>query len=488
MIDINLRRKVQQHYREHRFFINIVIGLVLCIAITVLSLSSVLYISFERISLNRAYSSSMSHLAKTSKDADTMIEISRNLVNQIYRDRMTAKLAFPYEPDVYELQSIIGELKNYSTVMPFIDSIYVYNKNTGIIYVASKVPREVIQNIDDFDDKDVFQLIENYHDYQPFSPIPRKFLLDPNNTRHCYTYLAFDWYNRGVDLESAVVVNFSTDYLQSTLNSGKETVDDNTIIIDRTGISICNSPSFPMMQDMSSEKYIAEIINTNTSGYTVDEVKGVLSLVVYTEPDARGWRYIRIIPYSYVTSDIDHIRSLNLTVTFMTLVFGLLLTLFASKRLYDPFKKIAARLGDLELFKTDNFDTLRQEFLRSILFKRKQYSHNELYSNFVHFKINFNLETRYYVVLLKMDKYSSFARGKSLKELNAKKREAMDWAERIFSREFIVETVDVDDDSICLFLNLDAQRELVTDNVFETLFMELQQVVFGSIEVPTMAT
>ena len=484
---MSLKQKVQRHYQEHKVFINIVIGLVLCIAITVLSLSSILYISFERISLSRAYSSSMSHLAKTSKDADIMIEISSNLVNQIYRDPLIAPLAFPYDPDVYELQSIISGLKNYSTVMPFIDSIYVYNKNTGVVYVASNVPREVIQDINSFDDQDVFRLIENYHDYQPFSPIPRKFLLESNNARHCYTYLAFDWFNRSVDLESAVVVNFSTDFLQSTLDSGKESVDDNTIIIDSTGTSICNSPSFPMMQDMSGEKYIAEIISTNNSGYLVEEVNGVLSLVVYTEPDARGWRYIRILPYSFVTSDIDRMRSYNLTVTFITLGLGLILIFFASKQLYEPFKKIAARLGDLELFKTDNFETLRQEFLRTILFKRKQYSNDELYSNFVHFKINFNLETQYYVVLIKMDRYSSFARGKSLKELNAEKRAMMELAERIYAQEFIVETVDVDDDSICLFLNLDAQRELVTDNIFEALFAELQQIVMKTNNVSLTA-
>lgn len=469
--------------------------LILSIVITILAISSILYFNFENITLNNVYSNTLNSLEQTSKDAEIMAQTGITLISQIYNDLTISKLLYYNEPDVFEIQPAMTQLQSYSQVMQFIDSIYVYNDQINIMYVASSsegLNRNFIQSKDTFDDKDILSIIKNYSKYKPFFPIPRKMVIQSSerSEMNCYTFLGYNWLDAGDSLRSAVVVNMSDKWLQNVISSDGENgrLPGDTFVIDPKGFVISSSSSIPMLTNLSDKAYIHTILGSNSNGYLIDNINGVKTFIAYTVSDSLGWRYIRIIPYISITKDIETMKMKTVFLSLGILVLGLLFSWIASKILYKPIEHISENLDLLEKEYRNSFYTLKQDFLRKLVLDNTELEEGDILGKFQKFRIYLGSSGTYYIAVIKIDRFSDFLNSNSQYDRNLYKFAIMNIATEICSRNFKTEAVDMNDDSLVLMLNDGVSLELFDEAALRKLIEDIQAAVLRHLELSLTIT
>jgi two-component system response regulator YesN len=484
-------KKPDRSNKKNRLYLNIFMILTLTVVLTIFTISTVLYFNFEKITLGIVYSDITDSLRQTSSDTNKMAKTGITLVNQISRDLTIAKLLYYNELNIYELQPAITQLQSYSQVMQFINSVYIYNSQINVMYVASREGRNNIQPKDTFDDRDAMLLIENYHKYKPFSPIPRQFSLSSQKeTANCYTFLGYNWLDGGNTLRCAVIVNISEEWLHDVINSGRDggKAKGDTFILDSAGKVISNSSDFPMLRDLSDLPYIRDILAANINGYTVTEIDGVKSLVAYTAPDSLDWRYVRIVPYDLITADINEIKKNVVIFSLFILIFGFVFSVIASRILFKPIKRMRLDLDLMEDEMKNSYYILKQDFLRKVLFKNTDCDIEDIPDKFRKHRINLGISGRYFIAILKIDHFSDFLNANRPDERGLIKFAIMNIASETCSQKFRTESVDMNDDSMILLLNNQNPSNLLDETFFSGLFSDVQNQILKHLGLSITVT
>src|SRR5450756_498220 len=113
----------------------IFLSLTLSVVTTILVVSTILYINFEKEASAQIFLANMKSLEQVNHEVLGLANSARTVSSQIFQDVNVAKLLYYAEPDVYDLGPALRQLSNYRFSIPSIDSIYVYNSNTGTLYI-----------------------------------------------------------------------------------------------------------------------------------------------------------------------------------------------------------------------------------------------------------------------------------------------------------------------------------------------------------------
>lgn len=473
-------------------YFNIFISLILCIVITLLTVSTVLYINFERILTRQVYSNDIQNLTQTSKEVSLMADMAMTLSSQIYSDMTVQKILFYSQPDVYDIGIAERQLTNYRLSMPFIDSVYIYNGKASTFYIASPsfqngISLYPIQSKSEFIDVQASEIIDHYKDYDLFIPIPRKLVLreGEDGIRYYYTFLMCNKL-AGEESDGAVMVNVREDWIRNVMQNEEPYGEVDTFIIDSTGRLCSNSKSDSMMTDISDHAYIQSILKeSGSSGYGVYSVNGVKSLVTYTKTDSFGWRYVRTTPWALIVGKIQEMRKITLLIGICIALFGLLLAYTASKRLYVPIDRMFSRLSRLEMEKRSKVHVLKQEFLRNILLGREITNLNEMEHNFQNLGMKMGKDDEYSLVLFKIDMFNDFSHKYSREDINLYKFALMNIVNELLSSKYKVETVDMGDDSVLALLagSGDKIPEKVSEDMIKSIQSEVRKHLQFSISV-----
>lgn len=465
-----------------RFFI----ALVLSISLTMLILSSILYTKFETIALEQVYSDSLSSIMQTNQNVSSMTNIAVYLSNQVFNDTIVAKLLYFSEPSIYDVNVAINQLY-YGLSIPFIDSIYIYNSKANIVYVNAKYinnnlgNRKTIQSADNFDDKDFISIVENYKEYKRYTPIPRSAVITSqgNVKKQYYSLLSYDPFTSN-KLDSAVMVNFSEEWLRKVINSDFANNDSETIAINNNGILVCNSKKYSMMDDISNLNYIKSIMEKNDEkGYFIEKIDGQKELVTFIKSDAFAWTYIRTTPWENIIKKINAMRALTIILSLIITVLGLIISFYISKKLYKPIDAIMANVKKLEDENKNNAKELRQNILKNIVMGTDLTNKQQLVEKFVKLQIPLDVDGVFRLILFKVDNYNKFCQRFSSEERNRIRNAVINICSTELSKSLNVYNVDIGEDCF-LFLQ---EVEDETDTSFKTSLRQLQQEVIKQLDI-----
>lgn len=479
--------------QESKFmYRNILLSIVLSIVITLLVSSTILYVNFDNIALKQVYESDSNSLLQTSQEIRTVTETATSLSFQIYRDFVISKLLFYDKPDIYDVQGSMSQLNLYRLAMPFIDSIYVYNGSSKLYYVSSNNFQSGIQTKETLGDPGTVDILDHFKAYIPFMPIPRNF--KPNDVGitsmtpiGVYTYLCYDAINLQNTLNSAVVVNISETFINKSLKNPNNRAS-NAFIINKEGVLISTDGSNPVLTSYADKSYIQEIMaNATSPGYLVDTVNGTKSLISYTAPDSLGWRYVRTTPYTIITKEIKSMRSKTIYISLTILLAGLLISLFMSKRLFDPIDKVIRSLKTLEIEKRDNLQILRQNFLRNIIMGRDAYHPQALQTKLRYFGSKITIEHPSLLLMVKMDRYEENIRTYK-DQLTLLRYAMMNICTEISSPFFHAEGIDMGDDHVILLLSAKEADFKWDPDAFAKQLLDMQESISAFIKLSVSMT
>ncbi len=452
---------------NRKLYLRIFLSITLCITITMIILSSILYVNFENTVSDQIYLESVRSLKQVNKEVSNMAETALTISYQIYRDFTIQKLLFYSQPDVFDLTPALTQLVNYRLSIPFIDSIYVYNGITNVIYVEGGSSDYMGDNRETFADTGIIACIDNYKNYRPYIPIPREYInkYDKNISKYYYTFLMYDM----IDESNAVVINIKEDWISSAINTKPDIDGSNTFIIDSNGMLVSNSEDNSMMSDYSQREYIKLILkNESSSGYFINSVNNVESLIVYTEPDSFGWRYVRTVPLNNVFKDVKSIRNITILISIVILFIGILISFIVSGRIYSPMRKIINNLETLEDEKRLNKLKIRQEFITNIALGKDVVNEKHHYQNYNDLGINIGINSKIYAILITLDNYSSFIQINNIEDRNLYKFAITNISSEILSQFGPIEATDMGNDIILLVFDasrfeMEAQKSMFAD-------------------------
>lgn len=483
--------------KDNKFFVRLFLSLILCIVVTVIISSSVLYFRFDEIATNQMYAHNISSLTQTSKNVSIMTETAKTLSYQILSDLYISKLLNYSSPDIYDIGPAMIQLSSYSVSIPFIDSVYVYNPASSIFFVSTT--KQTYENSHlsgshpkyEFVDRDVVNIIDNIKDYKPFYPIARHYTADvPNSSRYsCYSFLCYDTLSSDSLNNGVVVVNISENWIRDVITAGAKTLSSDTFIIDSKGTLVSNSNNDIIMTDISEKPYIKKILdNAQTSGYLIDEIDGVKSFITYTEPDLLGWRYIRVTPYYAIFSELDSMKHNLILICSLIVLFSFILAFIVSKALSSPIDRKLIYLRKLEIENRNRNKLLRQEFLSNMLLGRENRNLSTLKAIFEEYEINLSPESNIMMLLLRIDNFNEFSLKYTMDDINLYKFALGNIVSELCSELFISETVDMGEDRIAILLNLKTSEKEFDEAEFQVLLKSINKSILDFMKISVSIT
>ncbi|HCM28511.1 MAG: hypothetical protein A2Z99_01190 [Treponema sp. GWB1_62_6] len=456
-------------------FIKIFLSTTLSIFVSLVVTATVLYLNFETIALKQVYANDMDTLVQTGKGVAALTDIAVTLSSQIYNDLNVSRLMYYADPDAEALRTADVQLTNYRLSIPFIDSVYVYNGSKDTFYVNSVINRdeirEAIQTRAQLDDRYIVTLVKSFREFRPYRPIPRTYAtrVADRKAKNYYTFLIYDAFGQG-PIEHAVIINFSEEWITDFISDNSPMKNSETFILDRDGVAVSDSKTYPMMSDLSDLPWIRRMLETELPGSFTETVDGTVFLVSYTGPDEGGWRYIKLTPRSFILSRINRMKYITILVALTLLAIGFIASWLLAKRLYVPIETLVATLRKLSLEEKKNVGLLRQVFFRDIFLGRCVYDGQTIELKLEELDTAFNASGYYCLVLLTIDRHLAFSQEFTAVDQSLVKASLMDACVAAVPGRANHAVLDMGHNGIVVILNsLDRKTDFDADALEERL-------------------
>lgn len=481
--------------KSNKLFRSLLLTIAIVIVLSIIILSFVYYINFEKIALFLVYSYQKDSLSQLSSSAVFMSDSANSLARQILFDPVINGL-FNKKPDIHEEINGWKQIRFFSSTMRYVTSIYVYNGINNMIYSdASEVGAT---DGDAFFDKDIIKILKDYRKYEKSRPIPRKIPVmlansaEPQTTGNVYTFINYGLQGNNTRLDNAVVINVSLDWMKSIIRDMDQKLQNDMFIADSHGKVVLDSGKLDLMADISDKSYFRSIsASKSQSGYFLDKVDGEDSLVVYVGIPKLNWIFIRLIPVKSILSQITSVRNTTITIGFIILVIGLFASYIVSRITFKPIGTILNDLSVLQSESRKNTPALKQKMLQGLLLGNTEYSSKKLEEVRKYCKMNFDFRTGFILVLLKIDRYSAFCRKYNPEDRALLKFGVLNIASEIFSAFNNNESVDMNDDKMVLLINAGDYKDKDDSSLVEKireLAKDMQSAVKQFIDITLTVT
>lgn len=441
-----------------KLFINITLSVVFAIIFT----SIVLYSSFKSMIMKYEYQAKVEQLESKQAQVSKLSEVAVKIGNQIYHDVNVSKLLYYKNPNIYDMSAAFNQLRTYRLTIPYIESIYVYNKFNDYIYVeADSEYSELTKNgyvkqSDGFADSSANYVIEHFKNYKPYRPIARLYQEeDSKEIKYFYTFFMYDSYTKDKKT-SGVLINFKTDYLlDGSENKGKS--DSEYFIVGSDGIVVSNASSLDMMKNYSDTSYIGKIIaNGDKQGYFTDFMNGEKIFLVYTQRDQYGWQYVSITQYDTLLRSVNWMQVLTILFSILFVCIGVLIAFLITKWIYHPINEMQTDIKELEHEKRKAKNILKRVYISDLLSGKEADNREYLAEYFNRLNMGIDFSKNLALVLFRIDQYKNVVERNDSEMIQAFKFALLNVYIEILEEEYSVNGTDMGESDVLLFVNMEA--------------------------------
>ena len=338
--------------KESRLHLRLYITIIFCVVIAIVITSTILHVNFQSILMKHEYHAKLEKMESQAAQVSKMSDIALSTLFQIYNDISVRKLLTYQDIDAIDENTAFIQLRYYLATIPNVDSIYVYNVNNNRIYNVSNEKRLVrpwnadyYKKDSDFFDQSAVTMIDGYKEYLPYIPYPRYYEVREGEVKCVYTYMM---YNIFISNESNVVMlNLESQYLfQDTVNDGLASV---SLVIDQNDTVVySDSDLFQVLDQLPAAFDPDGRMDKDESGYFLTRINGTRSVIIYTGADSRHWRYISVIAYDVLLSQVRSLQTITVIISlFITGVGGAIAHIF-SRRLAVPIRTMSMDIKSLQ--------------------------------------------------------------------------------------------------------------------------------------------
>lgn len=471
--------------KTNSVYSQLLLYITIAIVSTTLIVSSILYLSFEKIGLSLVHSSIKESLNQVSYSTTYVSKSVKTLAFQIYFETDIQKLMLFDSVSIQEQNSALSKLNHYETKTPFIHSVYIYNGKSQSFYSSISSGPYTKEN---FSDQGAVDFIDNFSQYKPFMPIPRRLfessIMDKGYYSNVYSFIFYERPSPNAKPDKAIILNVTEGWMREIMDSLDIGKDANTFIIDNKGMIVNSVEKGKMMTDISDKDYVKELLSSNeSSGYLVNNVDGTKSLITFVTSQDTGWKFVQIIPYSYVTQKIEKLKSHTFVSSFVILLLGIIMSVLLSKKLYKPYDAIDKKLKVLQYEKQSSSQTLKEELLRKLLLNNITLNVNDLKNKFDNYKIDLKFDEPFLLIVIKIDNYSDFCNKYNASDRNLLKFGVSNIATELLSQKYVNTSVDMLGDHIVLIINTPDEDYMLLEDDLNDKIRDVQVSVEKHLDI-----
>lgn len=449
---------------KNKLYIRILIMIIAIIEVTIMLISIILYYNMKKNMLDQLYGIYVQDIKKTIKDTQATIDIIDSTSIQVKYDYYIKMICSYNEPDATQFLPAFQQMTNYRRAVSAIDSIYVYN--SGKFYISAENAPNLMQAKEDFIDKGVFPIVENYKKYDILKPVPRR--LNDLSTGKEEDGTSFILYEKvPLSSRSIVIINLKNQWLKNIIGQMKQIGSSKNMIFDKNQ-KVVVSDGKEKFLDKVNEQYIESINKkSDESGYFIGNVNNEKSLITYTKMTSLGWSFVSVIPYTVVSKSMNNVFIRILEICVSILILGLAVGIYISKKIYNPVEELLKKISMYESQQNYILDRNKQSFLKSFINQSSKLTENFINKVFREYNINISIKSSFIIVLVQFDNnlyYNdssseenivSYAIGNIMKELLAKK--------------YCAEIISISDRRIVFLIDIDNKYSLVKNHIIQEI-------------------
>ena len=399
-------------FAKSEFYSRIVTYFTIFVSATIIVISSVFYLSVERMVTRLVSSSVLDGLYQARFSAQLLTDTARVSALQVYWDTSITPLFFRDEPSPEELNTALERLRMYRSATSYIDSIYVYNGSVRMFYVSSDAAANMVSSEDRYFDQNAVDIVTHPGRYRFLIPIRRDILRDParltgRRVFSVFSFLYSDDFQPSDGLRTAVLVNISEEWIKEIITSLDSGIESTTLIVDGSGVLLASDSPTPEILGSAVDDIVAAIREDGTeSGYSLHDISGKRFLVTSIASEALEWTFVKMTPYAAINRKVNDFRIMMIAAAAAVLAAGLILSVILSRRLYSPFDKLLKKLRLLESERIRNAMILKQNFFSRLTKGKIGASANEENLTAPMIDLRIDLEQPLVVVILMLDRYA----------------------------------------------------------------------------------
>lgn len=271
----------------------------------------------EQKMLTQAENTSDSILRNINASATYVFEDSK-----VVQDAMTK----PYDPVTsIELSDVISGMKNRSDA---IYKVYFFNLKDDYIYTGENP----VYHISNFPDTDLLNIIASTGRYTVNRPHILKYE-DGNTKKEERTLLSLYKYSD----TSCMAVFISSDYFNNMVNAGHEQSDQSMLVLHSDGIVLSSTDSSLFGQDLSEDKVIKKLINSDQQD---GHIKSNGEVYCYRKSNTLNSLYVCSFKESSVIVSYGWQFFIVILFAILLLLLYFLSSIKMSMSIFRPFKKL----------------------------------------------------------------------------------------------------------------------------------------------------
>lgn len=423
---------------------------------------------------------SVDELSQISYSTNFMFENARSLLVQYVSNPSVLKLMNYDSLSDRETSELFFSVSQVNVNLFSDHQILIYNKKAGKIYDSTGA-----YFITEYSDSDLIARLTSSSGLQKLYPYPRTVRASGTGERHqVYTFYLFD--GNPSNIESAVVLNMSQDWLKNTIKSMDVSSKDTIIVTDSNGTVVIDNDSYAYLSSIRDDSLFSQAFHSNDgSGCYIQSLLGEKYMVSYVISGSLNWKFIRITPYHEAVQKYQNILFTIAAIVIAVTALSLVITLLFSNRV-NLFYNI--RIKEMERqYQSASGGPYgkKQAALRKILYS--DVGKNQIKGFLLQNDINFNLSESFVIIYFQIDHGRKYCNTYSSADRELFSYGIVNIINEISSSYFSHEAVAVDPNGFALLLNMKIDNYQTTELQIDELIGKIQAQIMKYIDVTASA-
>ncbi len=324
-------RRILGRLIRYKTFQKLAISYFLLVLLTLSVLSAVLFSLFSNSAVKEIDRNSKIILTQISYASDVVYNQVMTIGNALITEPQMISFLNAAQEDKTQNYSVFRQLAQIKNAYPSLYSIGLYRPSTGTNVDTSGLPF----------DKSLYGI--SARQYMEF--YPRELTASGINNSQpvkLLTFLLFPDYSLRSSANPLIYINVEENTILNTINKiDKGNSMNNVFVMNQEGRVLSHTDSNLFMKDLSSERYIQQILLENKPGHSFQTtIENEKHLVTYVKSASMNWYFVSVTPYRKMISNIRELRTVTLVTAAGLALAGFLLSILLTRNMYKPMSSL----------------------------------------------------------------------------------------------------------------------------------------------------
>lgn len=315
-------------------FLNTALYIGISMILLVISLSVVLKVIVEKEGLEAMRESNEVLLSEIGYHVSYMHSVNLALCRMEFSDSNSQELLISGgKVDIFSANNIINRIKKSMVVNGMVDSVMLYNGIRNEFYCTDPYLNRL--------DEEMKELLRTDRGEKTVFIIPRELNLPDKN--HVLSYVMLSRFSKDHSIESAVVVNVSTNWMLSNLAT-EEAAGAELLLVAKSGDVILDTKGTAGEYNLDDNMF-THITEGNGESF-IQELDGEKRVVSYQAVAGTEWYLVNSQPYDTLYAMVNAIRVKMIWAVFLSLIAALVVTVLAARLITRPIINLTNKIQD----------------------------------------------------------------------------------------------------------------------------------------------